>query len=257
MTRFSWTTLGTACAVTIAALTSHGLWRLGILGVILAAYLTLLGLGVAFINLRFFCDSLCRAKTADKRVALTFDDGPDPIVTPRILDVLRQHEVGAVFFCIGKKALARPDLVRRIEAEGHIVGNHSFHHGWWNNFLLGPWLYNEISRCQEAVYRATGTRPVYFRSPAGLTNMHLPRALRKLKLVSVGWDVRTFDRRARDPQSVVNRVRDKVRAGSIIALHDGGVSPDTETAIVAGMITALRSQGYVLLRLDEMTGIQS
>lgn len=243
--------------MTIVALTTHNLWRVGILCFILTAYLTLLGLGVAFIHLRFFCDSLCRARTAGKRVALTFDDGPDPVVTPRILDVLRQQQVRAAFFCIGTNALAHPDLVRRIEAEGHIVGNHSFHHAWWNNFLLGPWLYNEISACQEAVYRAAGTRPVYFRSPVGLTNMHLPRALRKLKLVSVGWDVRAFDRGARDPQSVVNRVCGKVRAGSIIALHDGGVSPDTETAIVAGMIAALRSQGYVLLRLDEIARIQS
>jgi len=236
---------------------SAGLWALfaanaWLLGGVAAAYAIAVGLGVTFARLRFFCDTVCRGVPGSRRVALTFDDGPDPRVTPRILEVLKEHGIPAAFFGVGKRALECPELARRIVAEGHLLENHTFRHAWWTNFLVGGPLRREIERGQQALREATGTAPRYYRSPMGLTNPHTAGALRALKLQPVGWDVRTFDRKARHPERVVNRAVRKVRDGSIVLLHDGGVSPDEAVSIVNGLVRELGSRGYRLVRLDEL-----
>ena len=161
------------------------------------------------------------ASAARGELALTIDDGPDPEVTPAVLDLLRAHGVHATFFLIAQRAEAHPALVRRIVAEGHEVGNHSHRH--CHNFsLLGPrGFLREIETAQAVFTRLIGQRPTSFRAPAGLRNPFLDPVLHRLGLHLVSWTRRGYDTRERDPQRVLARLTHQLRAGDILLLHDG------------------------------------
>lgn len=154
-------------------------------------------------------------------VALTFDDGPHPEVTPRTLELLAQHGAHATFFCVGQRVRRYPQLARRILAEGHALGNHTQHH--LHRFsLLGPRaLRAEIGAAQEAIAFATGEAPRYFRAPAGLRNPFLEPELARAGLTLVSWTRRGFDTVSRDPAQVLRRLTRGLRGGDILLLHDG------------------------------------
>lgn len=251
MSRFLLTLIITAAALAASAAVLDGPARRGAAVAILLAFAILFTAGVSSIRLGFFVPALCRLPAGAKRVALTFDDGPDPHTTPALLELLSREAVPASFFCIGSRVLARPDLVQRMAEEGHLVGNHSFDHGWWTNFLFGSRLDDQLLRTQAAIREATGRQPLHYRSPMGLTNPHLAAALRRTGLALVGWEVRSFDRRPASAAQVVERVVQRVRDGSIVALHDGGVRRETLLAIAGGLIQALRAGGYRFVRLDD------
>ena len=153
-------------------------------------------------------------------ILLTFDDGPDPEVTPRVLDVLEKHGHRAIFFVIGSKAEAYPDLVREIVRRGHIVGNHTYTHSPWNNFLGANQLIRDIGRTDDAIERACGVRPTLFRPPLGVSPHFLRRALRKTGHKVVGWDVRSLDTRLEPQDVIMHRITRRLRVGSIVLLHD-------------------------------------
>jgi peptidoglycan/xylan/chitin deacetylase (PgdA/CDA1 family) len=251
MSRFA---IATILAITIAcaAVLLFGLHTGGwiVIGVWII-YLPLCAWGMADARAQFYCKSICRGVTGRKQVALTFDDGPDPAATPGLLDLLKQEKILAAFFCIGKNVDAHPQLAARINADGHLLGNHSYDHPWWIAFLTTSGLTGEMSRTQEAIQRAAGVTPRYMRSPIGLTNPHFSRALRKVGLKLVGWDVRTFDT-VGDARSAVDRISQRARDGSIILLHDGGASPQRLVEIVRNAIAELRSRGFSFERLDRL-----
>jgi len=153
--------------------------------------------------------------------ALTLDDGPDPEVTPRVLDVLEQHRARATFFCIATHAQAQPALLREIVARGHDVQNHSHSHR--HHFaLLGPRaLAREVGRAQQVLADLCGTRPHCFRAPAGLRNPFLDPVLHRQGLHLVSWTRRGFDAVSRNPQRVLHRLTLGMAAGDIVLLHDG------------------------------------
>ena len=156
--------------------------------------------------------------------ALTLDDGPDPEVTPAVLDLLAEHGVHATFFCIAERAAAQPALVRRIVAAGHSVQNHSHVHR--HNFsLLGPRGFErEIDRAQQVLADLTGRLPHCFRAPAGLRNPLLDPVLHRLGLHLVSWTRRGFDTRVADPARVLARLSSGLAGGDILLLHDGHAS---------------------------------
>jgi peptidoglycan/xylan/chitin deacetylase (PgdA/CDA1 family) len=214
-------------------------------------YLPLCLLGLASIRMQFFCKSVCRGVPGRMQIALTFDDGPDPGATPRLLELLSQENIPAAFFCIGKNVDAHPQLAARIKEDGHLLGNHTYRHPWWIALLTTSGLTDEMARTQQAIQRAAGVTPLYMRSPMGLTNPHFSRALRKVGLRLVGWDVRPFDTRG-DAHNAINRIIRQARDGSIIVLHDGGASPERLVQIVRSAIVELRSRGFSFERLDRL-----
>jgi peptidoglycan/xylan/chitin deacetylase (PgdA/CDA1 family) len=154
-------------------------------------------------------------------IALTLDDGPDPEVTPRVLELLARHGAQASFFCIGERAARYPQLLRAVTGAGHRVENHSQRHR--HDFaLLGPERYlAEISAAQETLAGLAGSAPRFFRAPAGLRNPFLEPALARLGLQLVSWTRRGFDTRNGNASSVHARLTRGLRAGDILLLHDG------------------------------------
>ena len=208
------------------------------------------------LKLNFFVKATCRGDSTAKRVALTFDDGPDPAATPDLLEVLRRHKIKAAFFPIGTKTRDYPEIIKQIDQEGHILGNHSFRHAWWTNFLISGALDREIRMAQEAIEAAIGKVPAYFRPPMGLTNPHLRRGLKKHGLSVVGWDVRPFDTTA-STEKVIKRVLKKIRNGSIIVLHDTGRVPADLARLTDELVTKIKERKYTFSELEELTGVRA
>jgi peptidoglycan/xylan/chitin deacetylase (PgdA/CDA1 family) len=165
------------------------------------------------------------AAAAERReIAITIDDGPEPAVTPAVLDLLDRHGVKATFFCIGERARGRPALCREIAQRGHAVENHTMYHR--HHFSLrSPWGYvAELQAAQDALAAITGERPVFFRAPAGLRNVFLDPVLERFGLRLASWTRRGFDTRERDPQAVLAKLLDGLQGGDILLLHDGNAA---------------------------------
>ena len=155
------------------------------------------------------------------QVAITIDDGPDPEVTPRLLDVLEERGVRATFFCIGERVAAHPGLARDIVRRGHSVENHSQCHR--HRFsLLGPGaMAAEIVRAQDSIAAVVGEAPRFFRAPAGLRNPFLDPILARLGLRLASWTRRGFDTVTGRPDLVLARLVRRLGPGDILLLHDG------------------------------------
>jgi len=154
-------------------------------------------------------------------VAITIDDGPDPDITPEVLDVLARHNTTATFFCVGERVARYAELSREIVRRGHAIENHSQRH--LNRFsVLGPRaMREEIERAQNTIAAVTGELPRFFRAPAGLRNPFLEPALARLKLQLASWTRRGFDTVNRDPRSVFTKLTRGLAARDILLLHDG------------------------------------
>ncbi|MGN6367862.1 MAG: polysaccharide deacetylase family protein [Phycisphaerae bacterium] len=154
-------------------------------------------------------------------VALTFDDGPHPDFTPRILDILAQHHAHATFFVIGRYAKQHPDLIQRIANEGHTLGNHTLDHDRFGVNQKRDYWRTQIHETQRIVADITGQPPVLFRSPMGFKTGHIARAAKEARLPFVGWSVRSLDTRPLSAQKLVDRVLARTAGHDIILLHDG------------------------------------
>ena len=252
MTRFQYASLAILLASIVVLLTTEGGLRAQLLAALLLLWCILFCLGVALISWQYFGPVILQGPGGTKRCALTFDDGPDPRTTPHLLDMLDRHGVRATFFCVGTRVLASPDLATRMAREGHLLANHAHRHAWWTNLLPAPQMAQEIQRCQTAIESTTGTSPRFYRPPVGLTNPAVPGTVRRMGLTCVGWSVRTLDRLPIRVHHVVNRVRRGLRNGGIILLHDGNTDPHRLVDMVERIIEHTRSQGYNLVRLDEL-----
>lgn len=164
------------------------------------------------------------AAVARNEIALTIDDGPDPLVTPQVLDLLDRYGARATFFCIGDKAARYPELCREIVRRGHAVENHSQHHR--HHFsVMGPrGMTREIQAAQDTLAAITGQRPLFFRAPAGLRNPFLDPVLTGLGLRLASWSARGFDTRVGNAAQVTTRLLRGLTAGTILLLHDGNAA---------------------------------
>ena len=204
------------------------------------------------ISSRVYVKAYCRKKTIEKEVALTFDDGPNAEYTPKILDILKQWNVKATFFCIGSEVEKNPQLAAKIAEEGHLIGNHSYSHV--NSFPLfsAKKMSVDLRRCEEALQSATGKTVRFFRPPFGVTNPTLKRALKKFDYHVIGWNIRSLDTSTKDADKVVSRIIQQIRPGSVILLHD--TLPHAEQ-ILQNTLGYLSSNGYTVKRIDEFFNI--
>lgn len=164
------------------------------------------------------------AASARNEIALTIDDGPDPVVTPQVLELLDRYAAQATFFCVGEKAARHPDLCREIVRHGHAVENHSQHHRHHFALMGYSGCMRELQAAQDALTAITGQRPLFFRAPAGLRNPFLDPVLARLGLRLASWSARGFDTRSGDVERVKMRLLRGLRAGAILLVHDGSAA---------------------------------
>jgi peptidoglycan/xylan/chitin deacetylase (PgdA/CDA1 family) len=193
-----------------------------------AFYITLISvyLATGFIFAFFPCsrfhyrDVYCKGDGSTGKIALTFDDGPDPVQTPVILDILKKHEVKAAFFLIGKRIKGNEEIVRRMFSEGHEIGNHSYSHSWYWDFLPGFVMKKELRRTAEIILEITGKKPRLFRPPYGVINPMVSNALKRSGLKVIAWNRRSLDTVIRDQEKVTDRVTRNLQPGDVVLLHD-------------------------------------
>jgi peptidoglycan/xylan/chitin deacetylase (PgdA/CDA1 family) len=223
-----------------------------LLNAVIVALLIAMGLGVASPQLRLFGNFICRGINSKKRVALTFDDGPNPRSTPQLLELLRAEKITAAFFCIGKKVEANSGLAAQIVRDGHLLENHSYAHSNFTNFYSTARLQAELAQTQSAIEKAAGIAPKFFRPPVGLSNPCTFRAARNLDLKVIGWTIRSLDTVIVRPEKVVARIKRGLQPGAIILLHDGNIPAEKLLTTVKSLLDTLRGLGYEIVRLDEL-----
>ena len=198
-----------------------------------------------------------RGQTEEKIVALTFDDGPHPVYTPRVLEILETFGVKATFFLIGHQARSHPEIVLQIKAQGHEIENHSDNHLFYLPWLPAERMRQEIVAAQETIHRITGSYPSFFRSPLGWVSDDLVAVCRELKLPIINGSVKVGDVSLPGTEYIIQAVLDKTRNGAIIILHDaGGVGSyrdRTQTLEALPIIIKnLKDQGYKFVILKEL-----
>lgn len=221
--------------------------------VILALLLVVLAVGSYRIESNFYLQSINKAPTNRKSIVLTFDDGPCPVTTPQVLDVLKEFGCQAVFFCIGRKIAGNEVLLQRMVADGHLIANHSFSHSPLFDLYSSDRMLREIRETNEEIYRATGLRTKLFRPPYGVTNPMLAKAVQRSGLASVGWNKRSLDTAIKDNNKVLTRISGNLQAGDIILLHD---SVTRCPAVLKEFLSFLQKTEYKVERFDKLTQLE-
>jgi peptidoglycan/xylan/chitin deacetylase (PgdA/CDA1 family) len=171
-----------------------------------------------FMQFNYFMTAHLRMN--NKEVLLTFDDGPDPQTTPIILDILRKHEVKAIFFVIGNKALAQPELLKQMVADGHAIGNHTQKHPPLFALMSGKNVRREIEATNQTLEQIIGKGTRLFRPPVGYTNPIIARVVTKLNIQTIGWSARSYDSFITKPEWLLKRVLRITKPGNIVLMHD-------------------------------------
>lgn len=200
-------------------------------------------------------------RRGSKRLALTFDDGPNDPHTVRLLEVLAKHEVRATFFLIGRYVDQRPDIAREIAGAGHVIGNHTYTHP---NLIFASALQvkTQIAECERALSRAVGQHSRLFRPPFGARRPATLRVGREMGLEPVMWNVTGWDWKGESAEYVERRVAKQIRGGDVILLHDGGhreMGTERRQTVVATdrLIARYKGEGFAFVTVAEMMGERS
>lgn len=214
-------------------------------------YIHLLVLGAIYIQWGFYVKSYNKASKTNA-IALTFDDGPAQY-TNMILDVLKKEDVQAAFFSIGKNAVANPEMVKCWHANGHLIGNHSYDHGFNFDWKSSKAMQEEINKTNEAIRQIAGVTPKLFRPPYGVTNPNLAKAITLSGMHSIGWNVRSFDTTAKNKADLEARILNSLKGGDIVLLHD---SQQITAEILTDLIRKAREKGFTFVRVDKLLDLK-
>ena len=204
-------------------------------------------------NSSVFGPVLNRLPGSEQVASITFDDGPNPVATPRILDTLKAEGVHATFFVLGRHADRWPHLVRRMADEGHQIGNHGYYHRKLHR-RTPSYVRDDLTRGVDAIQRACGVTPRHFRAPHGFRNPWVTPIARSLGERTIGWSLGVWDSARPGSAEIVRRTLDGMRAGSILLLHDGdgydaeGDRIQTAEALPQ-IIAGLRARGFRFVTL--------
>jgi peptidoglycan-N-acetylglucosamine deacetylase len=211
-----------------------------LIGGILFGYMAFTCLGVFFLGLRMYTDAVLRGPSGARGVALTFDDGPHPTHTRKVLDTLDEAGAKGTFFVIGRKAEEHPEIVKEIVARGHSVGLHSYGHDRLFSLRSTAYVRRDLKKGMATLEALLGKRPRLFRPPIGHTNPIIARVVEELDLEVIGWSVGARDGLAGTTVSdVLARVMPKAKDGAIVLLHDAPEHGEREPAGVTALAELL------------------
>jgi len=213
-------------------------------------YSLILGWGVFDIGSQFFVRTIHKGEQG--KVALTFDDGPHSVHTPQILNVLKEEGVKASFFCIGRHAEKHPELLQRMMAEGHVIGNHTYSHTHRFGLFSEEKVLEEMQGGKAVLKSIIGRTPRFFRPPFGVMNPKIARAVAAERDIIIGWDLRSRDGVARSEKQILDRVMPRLDKATLLLFHD--TNPHSAEA-VRKVIQHLRGQGKEIVSLEELTGV--
>jgi len=196
------------------------------------------------------------------KIALTFDDGPNEPYTSEILDILKKYGIKATFFVLGKNVERYPDTAKRIVEEGHVIGNHTYDHPYLLIQSKSHIKY-EIEKAEQAIFKATHTKPYLFRPPYGVTNNWIYHTVKEYGYVTVEWSVTGNNGGKEISTDVIERdVLSRVTNGAIILLHDGnrlikGADRRNIVKALPVIIESLQQKGYQLVTVPQLLGIEN
>lgn len=187
----------------------------------------------------------------EKVIALTIDDGPWENTTAQMLDILKENDVKATFFWVGTSIQANPELAKRVVAQGHAIGNHTWHH--WYKQMSEATAKSEIDRTAELIYKTTGVKTSLFRPPGGYLNNGLAAYAKSQKYAVIMWSQTSADTDPRaKPQVFVKNVLRDAKPGGIVLMHDGGGDRTRTVQALPQIITKLKQQGYRFVTIPEL-----
>ena len=214
-------------------------------------------------NLDFTVPAKYQAKTIykvepsnkEKVIALTIDDGPWPKTTAEMLDILKRNNIKATFFWVGSALQENTEIAKRVVAEGHAIGNHTWHH--WYRKMDEATAKSEIEKTNELIYKTTGVKTSFFRPPGGYLNNGLAAYAKSQKNSVVMWSVTSADTdpRAKYQVFVKNVIRD-AKPGSIVLMHDGGGNRERTVKALPAIVSGLKQQGYRFVTVPELLEMQ-
>jgi peptidoglycan/xylan/chitin deacetylase (PgdA/CDA1 family) len=190
----------------------------------------------------------------ENQVSLTFDDGPNPEFTPKVLTLLKKHNAHATFFCIGKHAKAYPELVKEIMANGHTIGNHTYSHSNWFGFFRTTKVLSELHKTNAIVLDITGKDMRLFRPAFGVTNPNIRKALQKTDLHSIGWGIRSLDTTWRPANTIRDNILRRISKGDIVLFHD---SSEKTMVVLEQLLLFLKEQKLQSVTADRLLQIKA
>lgn len=186
-------------------------------------------------------------QTQEKVAALTFDDGPDPLYTGTVLDILQAKSIKATFFILGQNAKQNPDLLKRILNEGHEIGNHGYSHSYIPNKFI-----DELILTDELIYQSLNQHTLYYRPPGGIITKSIVKEVADKGQILTLWSIDSKDWQNPGPKQIEQNVVKDIFPGSIILLHDGGENREQTIQALTGIIEHLQQQGYRFVTLSDL-----
>jgi peptidoglycan/xylan/chitin deacetylase (PgdA/CDA1 family) len=218
----------------------------------ISLYIVSLVLGSIFIRFNFYFNSLNKSKTEAKEIAITFDDGPHPVVTPKLLHLLDSEDVKASFFLVGKNIEGNEGIINKISEGGHIIGNHSFsHHNLFDLFSASK-IAAEIGHTNFKIKEINRIEPLFFRPPYGVTNPLIKKAIQQTEMVSVGWSVHSLDT-VNSAKKVLRKLKKNTKPGSVVLLHD---TNEKILEIMSEYLSWLKENDFKIVSLDKLFSIE-
>jgi peptidoglycan/xylan/chitin deacetylase (PgdA/CDA1 family) len=221
---------------------------------LIVAYSLVIFYGCYFVDSNFFLPVICSADTSKKEIAISFDDGPAQNFTPETLQVLKEHQVAAAFFCIGNRVPGNEDLLTMIHEQGHVIGNHSHSHHFWFDLFPAKKMMADLKQMDATTQAVIGLTPKLFRPPYGVTNPNLKQAIIRGGYTPVGWSVRSMDTRQSDPAKLLSKMKQQLKPGAVYLFHD---TSKATLDMLPKFITWVKSQGYEIVRLDKMLNLNA
>lgn len=215
----------------------------------LVAFFSIEFYGAYFVNSGFHIKTICEVNTSENSVSLTFDDGPIAVRTEKVLTVLKKFNVKATFFLIGNRIKDNETLLMKMNNEGHLIGNHSFSHSFFFDLMSSKQMVADLQSGNEEIRKVIGKDPLFFRPPYGVTTPGLAKACRQLKFDVIGWNVRSLDTAIKDKQQLLQRVKKRIKPGSIILFHD---SVDGIEVVLEDVLNFLKEKNYNVIPLDKL-----